>query len=84
MGAAQSARELVEKVTGHPAAESSCPWLGYYAREVLAVIEAHIWWPNVSEWWGEDPEWWLVEGVGIYHRALERTRYDVLETKRKK
>lgn len=83
-GAAQMARDLVEKVTGHPAAEVSCPWFGFYDADVSAIAAAHEFWPSIETWLGADPEWWLVEGTLIYHRALEATRSDVIETRRPK
>lgn len=76
------ARELVEKVTGHPAREVSCPWRGFFEDDVMAVIHAHEFWPQLETWLGDDPEWWLVEGALIYHRALEATRVDVIETRK--
>lgn len=83
-GAARAARETVSKVTGHPADELGCPWASFYDREVLAVVEAHGFWPNLSIWLGDDPEAWLVEGVNVYHRALEASRADASELLRKR
>jgi len=84
--AARASRSLLEKVTGHPAREATCPWAGFYEAEVFAVMRAHRWFEKgqAREWWGDDPEAWLVEGVEVYHDAIERTRNDVIEMKRKK
>ncbi len=82
-GAARAARELVEKVTGHPAAETSCPWEGFYDPDVARVTAAHEFWPSIETHTGPDPEWWLVEGVRVYHRALEAARADVNATRAK-
>lgn len=76
-GAARAARELVEKVTGHPAESVTCPWSAFSDPDVREVIAAHEFWPAVEFWAGDDPEWWLIEGLRVYHRALEATRVDV-------
>ena len=83
-GAARAARALVEKVTGHPAESVPCPWSAFSDPDVAEVLAAHEFWPNVEIWIGPDPEWWLVEGLRVYHRALEATRVDVIAMRKPK
>jgi hypothetical protein len=75
--------DLVERVTGVRPLE--CPWRGFYDADVAAVQDAHGYRESgqLREFWGDDPPAWLVEAEGIYHRALERTRFDAADTRRK-
>jgi hypothetical protein len=75
--------DLIERVTGVRPAE--CPWRGFYDGDVAEAQCAHGYRESgqLREYWGDDPPAWLVEAEGIYHRALERTRSDAADTRRK-
>lgn len=78
-----STNTAIEQITGSN--PRGCPWRGVYDDDVKAVQRAHRWHESgqLREWWGDDPEWWLVEGLAIYHAALQSTLADANEQRRK-
>lgn len=53
-----------------------CPWRALYSPQVREVM--NLSWSveegNLGAVLGQDPPGWLAEGVGVYQRALRRTR----------
>lgn len=61
-------------------------WWAFHDPDVRAVLHAYDFFVEgqAAEWWGPDPPWWLVEGVRVYHRALEAVRADARELARQR
>lgn len=67
-------RDEIARIVRHT--PPSCPWRPFFDPVVRDVLEAMSWWETgqLALFLGDDPPNHLVEGIGVFRRALADTR----------
>lgn len=73
----------IEKVVG--CRPDGCPWRAFYDEDVAEITQAYEWFSKGQlSAWTDDPPNALIEGLNVFHGALERARAHDAEALRKR
>lgn len=64
---------MIARVTG--TRPGGCPWRAFYDEDVAEIMDAYEWFSSGQlSAWIDDPPNVLIEGISVFHSALERAK----------